>query len=462
MNESASPVKPTEPGEIAAFRYTAEADPRSFNLLNLNGLNFGGVRRRLSDRLLNGIKFRLQPGETSAAPEPVSEGLGVLRYHLPMQEYRAQRRRQAAIARRAAIALAIVVPVGLGAWLLKPHRAPVVATAPVAPVAKPTEPAAAPTAPTVYHVQAGDTLSTIAHRHHVRLRDLVAANGYLPKHRLKVGEAIQLPAAAAVGAAQPGSQAVAATQPKQGAAKAPVTPGLTTRAALAAHEGAGLPKKHHPRVSYHIRSGDSLSMIAHRFGVKVAAIVEINDLDRHTRLKVGRKIWIPTTGESASASRDEAKVEAKSTRGRRYRRHDGRKLAFRGILGDLGRVVAKHFLWPTLGHISSHFGYRGDHFHTGVDIPNHPGAPIHASKPGVVIAAHWEGNYGKVVDISHGSGVVTRYAHCSKLLVHPGEHVAQGETIALVGETGHATGPHLHYEVRVNGRPVDPLRFVHP
>jgi murein DD-endopeptidase MepM/ murein hydrolase activator NlpD len=90
------------------------------------------------------------------------------------------------------------------------------------------------------------------------------------------------------------------------------------------------------------------------------------------------------------------------------------------------------------------------------------GSPIEAPAAGVVTDAGWESGYGNTVTIDHGYGIVTKFAHASKLLVKTGQRVARGQRIALVGNTGLATGPHLHYEVHVNGRPVDPLRYVLP
>ena len=90
------------------------------------------------------------------------------------------------------------------------------------------------------------------------------------------------------------------------------------------------------------------------------------------------------------------------------------------------------------------------------------GAPIQAPGSGMVTSAGWEAGYGQTVTIDHGYGVVTKFAHASKLLVRRGERVKRGDRVALVGNTGLATGPHLHYEVIVNGRPVDPLRYVLP
>jgi murein DD-endopeptidase MepM/ murein hydrolase activator NlpD len=122
------------------------------------------------------------------------------------------------------------------------------------------------------------------------------------------------------------------------------------------------------------------------------------------------------------------------------------------------------FIHPCPGYvyISSNFGYRksfGDN-HTGIDLAANSGTPIYAADGGTVKVASRNGNYGLVVYIDHGNGYVTRYAHCSKLLVKVGQKVAQGEKIALVGSTGKSTGPHLHFEIRYNGTAKNPKNYL--
>ena len=99
--------------------------------------------------------------------------------------------------------------------------------------------------------------------------------------------------------------------------------------------------------------------------------------------------------------------------------------------------------------------------HTGLDIGAASGTPIHAAADGVITYASPMGTYGNLVKISHGNGVETYYAHCSKILVSVGQTVSAGDTIALVGSTGNSTGPHLHLEVRINGTPVNPQRYLY-
>jgi murein DD-endopeptidase MepM/ murein hydrolase activator NlpD len=112
--------------------------------------------------------------------------------------------------------------------------------------------------------------------------------------------------------------------------------------------------------------------------------------------------------------------------------------------------------------VTSNFGARIDpldgskKFHTGVDLAGSEGTPIHAAAGGIVKNAGPRGGYGNAVEIDHGNGISTLYGHASSVDVKPGQRVAPGQEVARVGETGRATGPHLHFEVRVEGRPIDP------
>jgi murein DD-endopeptidase MepM/ murein hydrolase activator NlpD len=115
---------------------------------------------------------------------------------------------------------------------------------------------------------------------------------------------------------------------------------------------------------------------------------------------------------------------------------------------------------PYAGLITSRYGYRGREFHTGVDLAGPIGSPIVAADGGTVSFAGYHGSYGKCIIIDHGNGIQTLYGHCSKLLVTKGEKVSKGELIAKVGSTGRSTGPHCHFEVRVNGNDVNPMRYI--
>ncbi len=118
------------------------------------------------------------------------------------------------------------------------------------------------------------------------------------------------------------------------------------------------------------------------------------------------------------------------------------------------------FVWPVSGPITSPFGWRWGRMHEGIDIGVGFGTPIHAAAAGTVIYAGWMGGYGNLVVIDHGGGLSTAYGHQQRIDVSSGQRVAQGQAIGEVGSTGHSFGPHLHFEVRVNGSPVDPLGYL--
>ncbi len=121
-----------------------------------------------------------------------------------------------------------------------------------------------------------------------------------------------------------------------------------------------------------------------------------------------------------------------------------------------------------VGYISSGFGRRRDPFtgrmsrHEGVDFSARKGSKVYATADGIVRKAGYERGYGYTIEIDHGNGIITRYAHNAKLLVRRGQKVKRGDVIAYVGSSGRSTAPHLHYEVRVNGVPRNPLKFILP
>jgi murein DD-endopeptidase MepM/ murein hydrolase activator NlpD len=125
-----------------------------------------------------------------------------------------------------------------------------------------------------------------------------------------------------------------------------------------------------------------------------------------------------------------------------------------------GAPSAAGLIWPVDGAVVSGFGMRWGRMHEGIDIAASFGTPVRAAAAGTVIHAGWLGGYGNLVVLDHGNGLATAYAHASSILVGVGQQVSQGETVSLVGSTGHSTGPHLHFEVRVNGVAVDPLLYL--
>ena len=129
--------------------------------------------------------------------------------------------------------------------------------------------------------------------------------------------------------------------------------------------------------------------------------------------------------------------------------------------GSSGSGVSSSGLaWPVNAPITSPFGMRWGRMHEGIDLGAAYGSPIAAAAAGTVVWCGWMDGYGNLVVIDHGNGLATAYGHQSRIVVGCNQTVAQGQTIGYVGSTGHSTGPHLHFEVRVNGSPVDPLGYL--
>jgi len=141
------------------------------------------------------------------------------------------------------------------------------------------------------------------------------------------------------------------------------------------------------------------------------------------------------------------------------------KTISRGLPGEdaLHRTVAAlRARWPVRGPITSEFGPRGGftRFHSGIDIGAEPATPCRTAAAGMVVFAGWRNGYGKTIIVDHGDGIHTLYAHLSRIVVSRGQRVGQGAVLGSTGTTGHTSGPHLHYEILVNGRPVDPAPYL--
>lgn len=131
-----------------------------------------------------------------------------------------------------------------------------------------------------------------------------------------------------------------------------------------------------------------------------------------------------------------------------------------------GSVPTSKFAWPVAGQLTSGFGYRIhlilgiNRFHSGIDLAAPYGTLVGAADGGQVIQAGYSGGYGYSVTLYHGGGFATLYAHLSSIQVTIGQNIERGQVIGLVGSTGLSTGPHLHFEVRINGEPQDPLEYM--
>lgn len=180
--------------------------------------------------------------------------------------------------------------------------------------------------------------------------------------------------------------------------------------------------------------GDTLWSLARRYHVSVERLASVNRITDPAALAVGSELIIPRDVDVLA-------------------RLSGEKLwAARG-LGSL-------LVWPLVGEITSFFGARSGEFHHGIDIAGDYGDPVRAADQGEVAFVGEMPYYGRTVIIDHGTGEQTLYAHLQESLVKAGEFVEKGETVGRVGSSGRATGPHLHFEVRVNNKAVDPLSYL--
>ncbi len=188
-----------------------------------------------------------------------------------------------------------------------------------------------------------------------------------------------------------------------------------------------------------LRPGENLYRLSRFYGVSVDAIVRTNDIDDVTQLKVGQRIWIP--GAKRGPARESLADAGAGSVGQRA--------------GDL------KLIWPVRGKLSSRFGRRNGRSHDGIDIPAKSGTPIVAAAAGRVIhSGRGLGDYGRVVILKHEGYYSTVYAHNRRNRVEKGEFVEKGEVIGEVGSSGNASGSHVHFEVRRNRKPLDPLFFL--
>lgn len=227
-----------------------------------------------------------------------------------------------------------------------------------------------------------------------------------------------------------------------------------------------------------IRPGEELSLIVAEPIVNISVVEEVTVTERitfSTSYKTDSSMWRYQTRVLTTGSHGEKTVTYRVTRenGREVERT---KVAEEVTRKPVTQVIARgtaripslgtgRFGWPLpsgTGTITSPFGWRWGRMHNGVDIAAPSGTPIRASDSGIVSFSGFRSSYGNLVIIEHGNGYSTYYAHNSKNLVSQGQQVSKGQTIALVGRTGFATGPHVHFEIRYNGNPMDPMRFFRP
>ncbi len=201
-------------------------------------------------------------------------------------------------------------------------------------------------------------------------------------------------------------------------------------------------------ITYKVAKGETLGSIANKFGVDSSDILTANNLPDDTKLALGQSLFIPGGVKiyyAPPASKTAAAYNPLNV--------------LKSLLSPSKVVAAAgKLLWPTVTHtITQYFSWK----HQAIDIANPLGTPIYAAESGTIQFAGWSTvGYGNMVEINHGGGMFTRYAHASKLLVKKGDVVQKGDVIALIGSTGNSTGPHLHFEVHINGKLYNPLDYL--
>lgn len=252
--------------------------------------------------------------------------------------------------------------------------------------------------PHVYTVEAGDTISSIAAKFNISTNTVLWANGLSGRDTIRAGDHLTI---------------------------LPTTGVLHT-----------------------VKSGDTLSGIAQKYDVLSKDITEFNRLESGDKLSIGDKLVIPDGYIEPTPPPSRSVIARQPEEGTAA--DDGPTPPPSGDTG-VGMV------WPTTTrHISQYFRWG----HTGIDVDNRAKPPVYAAAAGTIEFAGWLGGYGNLIIVNHGNGLQTYYAHLEKFYASKGQAVAKGAAIAKMGSTGRSTGPHVHFEVRRYGRPINPLGML--
>ena len=218
-----------------------------------------------------------------------------------------------------------------------------------------------------------------------------------------------------------------------------------------------VPTPDDPGVLHHVHAGETLWRIGKTYGVPLESLLRENDLGDPSHLSEGTLLFVPGAARElsvpAAGEPPQARAEQRPRRGPSSIPRAGQRALDPAAHGAW-------LSWPAPGVLISGFGTRERDHHDGIDLACPEGTPIKAAEDGVVLFAGEQRGYGNLILVAHEDDLVTVYAHNSANLVEKGDRVTRGEEIARVGRSGNATGPHLHFEVRVGTRPRDPLGFL--
>jgi len=247
-----------------------------------------------------------------------------------------------------------------------------------------------------YTIQAGDTLSSIAEQFSISTQTILWENNLSSRSLIKPGQTLQI-------------------LPVSG-------------------------------ISHKVKSGDTLIKLANKYNVEKEKIVEFNKLASASDISIGQTLIMPGGTQSVATTQ--------------YAKTSNVSIApIRNLVTppNSANIPTGKMVWPTSGRrITQYYSWR----HHGLDIDGDHTSPLYAAEAGTITYVGWGGGYGNMVDINHGNGVKTRYGHLSKFFVKRGQNVAKGQTIGMMGTTGWSTGTHLHFEVIINGRKLNPLSYI--
>lgn len=277
------------------------------------------------------------------------------------------------------------------------------------PIAKPTpvqqDAGEAPSGVGIVRVKSGDTVYALSRRHDVGVRDIIRANRLQPPYKLLIGQSIRLPLA-----------------------------------------------------RYHtVRAGETLYGLSQSYGVDMSAMVRANEIPAPYRLVVGQRLSLPGAAPKApnevQATVQTTVPSASAT---------PKKQLSKGLPAKPPPLAGKYFLWPAEGRLLSSFGPKEGGLHNdGINFAVSHGAPLRAAENGVVAYAGNElPGYGNLLLIRHDGGWMSAYAHNETLLVSRGEQVARGQVVSHAGSTGSVNSPQAHFELRRNGKPVNPVKYL--
>jgi len=240
---------------------------------------------------------------------------------------------------------------------------------------------------------------------------------------------------------------------------------ITSTTPAPSRSGAG-PRSSAPKpagCTHTVRSGESLSRIATQYHVTRAAVIRANDLANPGALRIRQRLTVPGCRPPAETRPAAARAPELVADGIVVKRVGPLRILTQLVLSTPDFQEERiPLVWPVEGPVISTFGQRSRGWHAGIDISAEVGSQIYAAAPGTVVYSGWIRAYGQVVKLEHPNGFITLYAHNLKNLVEAGEEVEAGQVIATVGRTGHVTGPHVHFEVRRDGRAYNPLHLLEP